>query len=65
MAIQERITFEMLLKEYEENVPTRLLRMMWTYAMDMLNQLQAHIDEFELNSCNCHNVSTRTNGSEC
>ena len=59
MAEDLKITFEMEMNRVEEYMPTRLLRMMWKHAMDLLNQLQAYVDELEeLNSRDCHTVST-------
>ena len=63
--MENRITFELILKEYEEYVPTELLRRMWLFTIDLVNQLQTRIDEFELASCNCHTESTRTSEPEC
>ena len=54
------ITFEMELARVEEYIPTERLRMMWEFAMNLIKQLQASVDEYreELDSRDCHNVPT-------
>ncbi len=64
MAKEMRITFEMILDEFEGQVSTQQLRRMWQFTIDLLNQFQAQIDEYELHSCDCCASSTRASKPE-
>ncbi len=45
MSDELRITFEMELNRVEEHIPTQRLRMMWEYAMDLLEYFQEIAEE--------------------
>lgn len=54
MSNELRITFEMELDRAEEHIPTQRLRMMWEYAMDLIENLQGvteEMKELDLNKC--------------
>lgn len=61
------ITFEMELARVEEYIPTERLRRMWEFAMNLIKQLQASVDEYreEWDSGSCHNVPTTISEAGC